>query len=40
MQTSGIRIGTAAMTTKGYLEADFIHVAHIIDKVISDLVNM
>ena len=40
VQTSGIRIGTAAMTTKGYLEADFIHVAHIIDKVISDLVNM
>lgn len=33
-QTSGVRIGTAAMTTKGYTEEDFIAVAHEIDRVI------
>ena len=33
-QTSGVRIGTAAMTTKGYTEADFIAVAHRIDDVL------
>jgi len=33
-QTSGVRIGAAAMTTKGYKEADFIAVAHQIDEVI------
>ena len=33
-QTSGVRIGTAAMTTKGYTEADFIAVAHRIDEVL------
>ncbi len=33
-QTSGVRIGTAAMTTKGYTEADFIAVAHRIGEVL------
>ncbi len=33
-QTSGLRIGTAAMTTKGYQEADFVRVAKEIDVVI------
>ena len=33
-QTSGVRIGTAAMTTKGYTEAEFIAVAHRIDEVL------
>ena len=37
MQTSGARIGTAAMTTKGYTADDFIEVAHKIDKIISSL---
>jgi len=36
-QCSGVRIGTAAMTTKGYKEADFIAVAHKIDAVIQTL---
>lgn len=36
-QTSGIRIGTAAMTTKGFREADFIRVAGEIDKVIKEM---
>lgn len=34
MQTSGVRIGTAAMTTKGFQQADFIAVAHEIDAII------
>ena len=34
MQTSGVRIGTAAMTTKGFQQADFIAVAHKIDAII------
>ena len=33
-QTSGIRIGTAAMTTKGYTAEDFRRVAHRIDEVV------
>ena len=33
-QTSGLRIGTAAMTTKGYRESDFVCVAKEIDAVI------
>ena len=33
-ETSGIRIGTAAMTTKGYDEKDFIIEAHIIDNIL------
>lgn len=38
-QTSGVRIGTAAMTTKGYTTEDFIKVAHRIDEVIKALEN-
>lgn len=34
VQTSGIRIGTAAMTTKGYKEEDFIRVARRINNYI------
>lgn len=34
MQASGIRIGTAAMTTRGYKEDDFIRVARQIDEYI------
>lgn len=34
VETSGIRIGTAAMTTKGYKEADFVAVAQKIDAII------
>ena len=37
-QTSGLRIGTAAMTTKGYKEADFVRIAGEIDRVIRDMV--
>ena len=37
MQTSGVRIGTAAMTTKGFRQADFIAVAHEIDSIIRGL---
>ena len=33
---SGVRIGTAAMTTNGYKEKDFIEVAHKIDKYIDE----
>lgn len=33
---SGVRIGTAAMTTKGYKEKDFIEVAHKIDELITN----
>lgn len=36
-QASGVRIGTAAMTTKGYTKDDFIKVAHDIDKVIKEM---
>jgi glycine hydroxymethyltransferase len=36
-QASGVRIGTAAMTTKGYKKEDFIKVAHEIDKVIKEM---
>ena len=32
--SSGIRLGTAAMTTKGYKEKDFIKVAQLIDRVL------
>lgn len=37
VQTSGVRIGTPAMTTKGYKEEDFIAVAHDIDKIIKEI---
>lgn len=36
-ETSGIRIGTAAMTTKGYKEEDFIRVANQIDTIIKQI---
>lgn len=36
-QTSGVRIGTAAMTTKGYKEEDFVRVAQEIDRCIKEL---
>lgn len=37
MQTSGVRIGTPAMTTRGYKEEDFIRVAHMIDEIVKEL---
>ena len=37
VQTSGVRIGTAAMTTKGYREADFIHIADRIAGIIQEM---
>lgn len=37
MQTSGVRIGTAPMTTRGYKEADFVEVANRIDEVVKQL---
>lgn len=36
-QTSGVRIGTAAMTTRGYTAEDFRRVAHRIDAVLRTL---
>lgn len=36
-ETSGIRIGTAAMTTKGYTAKDFIAVAQKIDEIINGI---
>lgn len=39
-QTSGVRIGTVAMTTKGYTEQDFIAVARQIDRIIRDMQDM
>lgn len=35
MEASGIRIGTPAMTTKGYKEEDFIEIAHRIDAILT-----
>ena len=37
MQASGLRIGTAAMTTKGWRKEDFIHCAHQIDEIIKSM---
>ena len=37
MQTSGVRIGTPAMTTRGYKAEDFIQVAHMIDGIVKEL---
>lgn len=37
-QTSGVRIGTAAMTTKGYKENDFVNVARRIDEIIKNMI--
>ena len=36
-QASGVRIGTAAMTTKGYTAEDFCRVAHEIDRIIKSM---
>ena len=36
-QTSGVRIGTAAMTTRGYTAEDFCRIARRIDEVIRDM---
>ena len=36
-ETSGVRIGTAPMTTRGYKEDDFREVAHKIDEVIKSM---
>ena len=37
MQASGLRVGTAAMTTKGWRKVDFIHCAHQIDEIIKNM---
>lgn len=37
MLTSGIRLGTPAMTTKGFKENEFKQVAYMIDKVLSNI---
>lgn len=36
-ETSGVRIGTPAMTTKGWKEKDFIDCAHKIDSILKEL---
>ena len=36
-QASGVRIGTAPMTTKGFTAEDFINTAHKIDEVIRSM---
>lgn len=36
-QTSGVRVGTAPMTTRGFVEEDFREVAHRIDDVVKKL---
>lgn len=36
MKTSGIRLGTPAMTTRGLIEDDFINIGHIIAKVLKN----
>ena len=37
--TSGIRVGTAAMTTRGFKEDDMIKIVNYIDEVISNISN-
>ena len=37
-ETSGVRIGTAPMTTRGYKEEDFRKVARRIDSIIKEMV--
>ena len=37
-EASGVRIGTPAMTTKGYVEKDFIRVADEIDRLIKEYI--
>ena len=34
---SGIRLGSAAMTTKGYSEADFTAIGHMIGRVLKNI---
>lgn len=34
--TSGVRLGTAAMTTKGYKEEEFVKIGHIITRLLKD----
>jgi glycine hydroxymethyltransferase len=34
--TSGIRLGTPAMTTRGLVEDDFVHLVQLMDRVLSD----
>ena len=36
MTTSGMRVGTAAMTTRGLKEADFVRVVSLVDKVLTN----
>lgn len=36
MVTSGMRVGTAAMTTRGLVEADFVRVVDLVDKVLTN----
>lgn len=36
LKSSGVRIGTAAMTTKGWIEEDFVQLASIIDNYLRD----
>lgn len=38
-QTSGVRIGTPACTSRGMVEADFQKIARAIDRVLSDVEN-
>lgn len=40
MEASGVRIGTAAMTTKGWGKEEFIACAHEIDKIIKEIQNV
>ena len=37
MQTSGVRIGTPAMTTRGFTKEQFIETAHKIDEIIKNI---
>ena len=39
MKASGIRVGSAAMTTRGLKEQDFIHIAKIIDRALKNCDN-
>lgn len=38
VQTSGVRVGTAPMTTRGYVEEDFRQVARKIDEIIKEMI--
>lgn len=38
VQTSGIRVGCAAMTTKGFDKSDFVRIAREMDRIIKELV--